>query len=173
VDWLMLKALLDTSPLVTLCVFKAANLPLIETVLLHASLTITEAVYDEVTYHYLKSDARIAGSLVRQGKIEVVPAPAAPLIRNFYRLHETDCGVIRLGLVHADMTTIIDDKEAFLVSTRYGLRPLLLLDLIVELAHNHNLAVSNAASLVQAVSSRYSPAYIAHTFDKLNEIASS
>ncbi len=78
--------LLDTSPLVTLCVFKVAGRPLIYTFLEHTDVQITDAVNYEVTVQYEKSDARIARSLVQSGRISVTPAPQTPLISDFYKL---------------------------------------------------------------------------------------
>jgi hypothetical protein len=162
--------LLDTSPLVTLCVFKIANKPLIHTFLEHAEVYITEAVNHEVTVQYEKSDARIARSLVTSGQIQITPAPKTPPISDFYKLHETDCGVIRLGIASPHLTTIIDDKEAYIVSTRYGLKPILLLDLLVRLVQRHGLGQQVALDMVKSAERRYSPSYVAHTIFKLNEV---
>jgi hypothetical protein len=163
--------LLDTSPLVTLCVFKIANRPLIFSFLEHAEIHITEAVNHEVTVQYEKSDARIAKSLVASGRIAVVPAPKTPPILDFYKLHETDCGVIRLGIASPHLITVIDDKEAYIVSTRYGLRPMLLLDLLVLLVQRHGLEKLVALDMVKSAERRYSPSYVAHTIFKLKEVA--
>jgi hypothetical protein len=164
------RVLLDTSPLITLCIFKISNLPMIYKVLEHADVTITEAVHHEVTVQYAKSDAQIARSLVESGRINVVVSPNEPLISDFYKLHETDCGVIRTGLSLSNLLTIIDDKEAYLVSTRYGLRPVFLLDLLVLLIQQHGLEKETALNMVKSAERRYSPAYVAHTVYKLNEV---
>jgi hypothetical protein len=66
---------------------------------------------------------------------------------------------------------VIDDKEAYIVSTRYSLRPMLLLDLLVLLVQGHGLEKQVALDMVKSAERRYSPSYVAHTLFKLNEVA--
>ncbi len=164
------SVLLDTSPLVTLCIFKIANQPMIQPFLEYTDVYITDAVEREVTVQYEKSDAQIAKRLVNAGQIHVIPAPITPTISDFYKLHETDCGVIRLGLVSPHLLTIIDDKEAYVVSTRYGLKPMFLLDLLILLVEKHGLPKQDALDMIKSAERRYSPAYTAHTIFKVSEV---
>jgi predicted nucleic acid-binding protein len=164
------SVLLDTSPLVTLCIFKIANQPMIHTFLQYADVYITDAVQHEITVQYEKSDAQIAKRLVNSGQIQVISAPSNPTISDFYKLHETDCGVIRLGLISPLFLTVIDDKEAYVVSTRYGLKPIFLLDLLVLLVEKCRLQKQDALDMIKSAERRYSPAYIAHTIFKISEV---
>ncbi len=144
------RVILDTSPLVTLCTARVANKPIIHKFLEHADIHLTDAVEQEVVLQYEKSDAQIAKSLIKSGQINVIPAPTEPTISDFYKLHETDCGVIRLGIALPHLLTIIDDKEAYVVSTRYGLHPMFLLDLFVLLVQQHGLEKQSALDMVKS-----------------------
>src|SRR5258708_30948624 len=140
-----------------MCTAKVKNEPIIYALLNHAGLTVTERVVQEVILHHDKSDVRIARPLMTSGQITASPAPATPLISDFYQISETDCGVIRLGLTMPERITIIDDKEEYLIACRYNLRPLFLLDLLVLLATSYGLDKGTARDMVQSTAKRYSP----------------
>ncbi len=118
-------------------------------------------------------------SLLDNGSIQRLPVPTTPvdsLIDAYPKLGvgkgrgERDS--IRLGVKHPETRIIIDDQQAFFVAARFDLRPLTLLDLIVELVRSTHLNKATAFQIIQAVAGRYAAVSIQHTLFKLNEVDS-
>jgi len=69
-----------------------------------------------------------------------------------------------------DVKIILDDHLAFVVACRFGLAPILLLDLLVLLVNEYGLEKQMAIDIVNAVSARYSKSFVKHTLYKLGEV---
>ena|SRR5579859_5056555 len=163
--------LLDSSPLITVCKFTVIGRPMIEHLLEVAAVNVTQKVADEVAaLTRPEPDAAVARRLIRAGQIVILDAPEEPNIHEFYALQETDCTVIRLGLTLENAITVLDDHDAFLIANHYGLKPMFLLDLLVLLVRHEGLDSQVAQTMVESAERRYSPAFIAHTIARLEEM---
>ncbi len=69
-----------------------------------------------------------------------------------------------------DAIVVLDDILAFVVAARFGLQPVLLLDLLVLLVQRQALNWQAAVSVVNAIQSRYSAPFVEHTRIKLSEV---
>ncbi len=163
--------LLDTSPLITLCAFQAQGLPLALTMLRYADLYITEQIAAEALAEPPHADIQVIKPLLETRQIAAFRAPAEPAILEVYtKLSQADRSVIRLALASPTLQLVIDEREGYVVATRCGLKPLFLLDALVELARHHGLDVRLAKLMVQSVQKRYSAGFVAHTLAKLDEV---
>lgn len=150
-----------------MCTAQVKGEPIVYLLLNHANFSVTDQVVTEVVLRMGKSDVQIARPLISAGRISTVATATIPVISDFYAISETDCGVIRTGLLLTDTLTVIDDKEAYVIACRYELRPIFLLDLLVLLVRQHGLDKALAVEMVQSMTKRYSVGYVAHTVSML------
>ena len=76
---------------------------------------------------------------------------------------ERDCILLSKHADLRDVTLVIDDHLAYLVSDRLGRQKRFLLDVIADLAEAGTLDKEVAADIVQVIRSRYPPAFVEHT----------
>jgi hypothetical protein len=100
----------------------------------------------------------VAGKLVIDYLLEQCQIAVAASVRD-----EMDCIQLAGQPEWKDVTLVMDDHLAYLVSDRLGQRKRFLLDVIADLARADKLADSLAVSMVDAVRSRYPPAFVEHT----------
>jgi len=165
----MCKLILDAGPLITTCKFSAAGKLIIDHLFEQCQITVTASVRDEVVLAGNRyPDASAARQRIDAGKIAVVPSPSDSRLRMLIALYglgtgEMDCIQLAGRPEWQDATLVVDDHLAYLVSDRLGQRKRFLLDVIADLVSAHKMADSLAVSVIQAIRSRYPPAFVEHT----------
>lgn len=162
------EVLLDTGPLSTLCSFPLHGRLYLYRVLQHASITLTDDVVGEAGQGKIW---RTVSPLFKTGELQTVTAPPEPDILDVS--YGRDLGVgerstIKAALV-TGLTTVIDDKNAFIVACRFGLRPIGFQDFMVQLVKEHGLPRETAVEIVQASAGQYPRMFLAHTLELLKE----
>ncbi|MBN1878321.1 MAG: hypothetical protein JXA33_29150 [Anaerolineae bacterium] len=159
----------DAGPLITTCKFGVDGRWIIDCILDHCAVVIATSVYDEVVLAGVRyPDAQRARQRIDRGQIEVVSPlsePALSTILALYALGQGECDSISLTQ-HPTLLTatlVLDDHLAYLVSDRLGYRQRFLLDLIVDLVDEGELALSMAQAIVREICSRYPLAFVEHT----------
>jgi hypothetical protein len=135
----------------------------------HCEITVAESVRAEVVVAGASyPDAEAAQHRLDQGHIAALSPPFAPDLEELlapYSLGDGERDSILLS-EHAnlrDVTLVIDDHLAYLVSDRLRRQKRFLLDVIADLAKAGTLDKGVAADIVQAIRSRYPPAFVEHT----------
>jgi hypothetical protein len=159
--------LLDTEPLRVLCGYPAQGTAYIEQILQYANLALPEGVVAESRDR--KIDA-IVLPLIEAGQISVMTAPSGPELID--RAYETLLGtgersVIKIAL-STGLESVIDDKDAFIVANRFGVRPLVFHDFIVKLAYQYLLPAPLAAEIVTTTARQYPRTYLTYTLELLS-----
>ncbi len=168
-----LTLILDTSPLITLCSFRVGGQPAIEHILGVAALRVAETVALEATANMAHPDATVIGRLLETERIARLSVPVQPInaiVDSYTRLGSGERDTIKLAVTIPDAIVVLDDMLAFVVAARFGLQPVLLLDLLVLLVQKQDLNRQVALSLVNAIQSRYSAPFVEHTKVKLSEV---
>ena len=165
----------DSSPLVASCQFTVGRRAVAEIALAGADVRIPPAVYAEmVTRGGARPDARIAAGLINAGYIRVADAtlvgqPLEDL--QYYQLgygeQEALTLTVRLGY---SAVMVTDDFLALIIANRLGLSCQLLLDFVVGRATRGELTVTEAQSVVQAVSPRYPSGFVPHSLAMLRRL---
>lgn len=159
------QILLDTSPLITLCTFRVKGQFVVDYLLEVASIVVAETVAAEATVNPAYSDAAVIDSLLKTKRIERVAVPSTPLdavIDGYTKLGRGERDTIRLGLTMPTMPIVLDDYLAFVIATRFELKPILLLDLIVSFVEN-----ALAKEIIDQIAPRYSAPFVDHSRYKL------
>ena len=165
----MCMLILDAGPLITSCKFSVAGKLVIDYLLEQCQIAVAASVRDEVVLAGNRyPDASAARQRIDAGKIVVVPPLSDPAIRMHISPYglgtgEMDCIQLAGHPEWKDVTLVLDDHLAYLVSDRLGQRKRFLLDVIADLARADKLADSLAVSMVGAIRSRYPPAFVEHT----------
>ncbi len=134
---------------------------------------ILETVAHESTTNPTYSDAQVIKDLLISNKIKSIPVIATPvdgIIDGYTKLGKGERDTIRLAITNANARIVLDDYLAFVISTRFGVNPILLLDLLVAFVKENYLSVGTCLEIVARISARYSPPFIEHTRYKLNEV---
>lgn len=164
--------LLDTSPLITLCGFQSQRKSIVEYILPHYDLILVQTVADEATANLAHPDTALIARLLKSREIKTVPVPTSPLaniIDAYTKLGQGERDTFRLALTMPFATLILDDFLAFVVASRFGLKPILLLDFVVSLVERGEISKQIGLEITSAVSARYSRPFVDHTRYKLNE----
>ena len=164
------QIILDTSPLITLCSFRAEGQLVVEHLLATSSFSIAESVAAEATVNPGYSDAAVIKTLLDTSRIALITTPSTRLdnvIDSYMRLGVGERDTIRLGLSLPDGLIVLDDYLAFVIAARFGLQPVLLLDLIVSFVEDGRLDKALAQEIVEQIARRYSLPFINHTRHKL------
>lgn len=163
----MVKVIFDSAALITSCKFSAYKEVIIEHLLRHCEIFIPSSVSKEVIEAgYMYEDAAIAENLVRSKRIKVTSALVGQRsILNSYKLGKGEKEAITICLRTKNKFDflITDDKLAYIVSDRVGIKKMLLLDLIVELTANKLVEKKLARKIIKTVSPRYSKGFVEHT----------
>lgn len=159
--------LLDTGPLSTLCSFPLRGTLYFHTILQHVDIVLTDGVVSEAGQGKIW---RTISPLLRSGELQTLTAPADPTILD--TSYGKDLGIGERSTIKAaltsGMTTVIDDKNAFIVACRFGLRPIGFQDFMVRLVREHNLSKTTAIEIVNASAGQYPRMFLAHTLDMLS-----
>jgi hypothetical protein len=169
--------LFDTSPLLTLATPIIDKRPAIDYVLPHLKMGVVATVANEATVNPSYRDSAIIQTLLNAGSIIQIPVSASPVdhLINAYNLGggkgQGERDTIRMAITMG-ARVVIDDQAAFFIAARFETRPIMLLDVIVELARSHDLTKPFSQKLVTSISQtgRYTTASIQHTVHKLNEV---
>lgn len=160
--------LLDTGPLSTLCGFPIADHPYLYTVLQHAEIMLAEGVITEAGRGRIW---RIVAPLINSGDIK--KASTSNITTALDTAYSKDLGLGERATIKAalemELTPVIDDKDAFIVGCRFGLRPIGFQDWIVRLVREHDLPRETGIEIVQVTSSQYPRMFLAHTLEMLAE----
>jgi predicted nucleic acid-binding protein len=166
--------LLDTGPLISLCAFPQRGYrAYIHVILNYAEVSISDTVTNEILHDPSHPGASIFKPLLDSGKIAALPTPHEPQILDIAysgRLGSGERGIIHLGLKFQEAITVIDDKDAFQIANRFGLRPVGLQDMLVLLARDYGLSKQTAIDIANTTASRYPAPFLVHTLFMLNEI---
>jgi predicted nucleic acid-binding protein len=166
----MREILLDTSPLITLCTFRAQGQLVVEHFLKLASFQVARTVALEATANPAHSDAAVVDNLLKEKRITDFPVPSTPLdavIDAYTKLGQGERDTMRLALTLPAASIVLDDYLAFVIAARFGLKPIFLLDLIVSFVEDGVLEKPLALEVVEQVAARYSPPFVNHTRFKL------
>ena len=151
----MCKLVLDAGPLITTSKFSVAGRLVIDHLLDHCAITVAESVRTEVVVAGASyPDAQAAQQRLDQGQIASLSPPAAPELEELlapYSLGDGERDSILLS-EHAalrDVTLVMDDHLAYLVSDRLGRQKRFLLDVIADLANAGKLDKGVAADIVK------------------------
>ena len=165
--------ILDTSPLITLCAFQAAGQLVVDHILPIAETCVVETVVAEAIANPAHPDVVAIKSLVDAGRITHRTTPTTPvdaLIDGYTKLGRGERDTLRLGTTMPDTKIVLDDYLAFVIAARFGLGPILLLDLRVVLVREYGLDKKIAREIVEKTAKRYSTPLVEHTGHKLNQV---
>jgi len=168
-----LQVIFDTSPLITLCSFRAQEELAIEHLLPFLDALVVQTVSIESTANPKYADAKAIQLFLGNQQILSLPIPTTSLdsvIDQYTKLGNGERDTLRLAITNPQAQVILDDYLAFVIATRFHLRPLLLLDLLVLLVESHNLDRQLAVKILDAIKSRYSAAFVEHTRVMLLEV---
>lgn len=161
--------LFDAGPLITVCKFSVAGKLIIDHLLNRCQIMIAASVRDEVVLAGQGyADANAARQRIDAGRIAVVLPPTDSAARRLIApyglgLGEMDSILLAHDPVWKNVTLVIDDHLAYLVSDRLGQRKRFLLDVIVDLARSKQMTTELALNIAQAIRSRYPVAFVEHT----------
>ena len=164
------QIILDTSPLISLCVFRAAGQLVIEHLLAAASLIVAGTVAAEATANPAHSDAAVVETLLKKKRLFNAPVLSTPLdsvIDGYTKLGKGERDTIRIAPAFPGASVVLDDYLAFVIATRFDLKPILLLDLIVLFVEQGHLEKALAQEIIIQMASRYSSPFVNHTIYKL------
>lgn len=162
--------ILDTSQLSILCRFPLKAAPFIQEITPLVTILIPESVIIEAR-RATSTIAQVASPLVKQGIIESRAAPTIPTTVDEYygdELGEGERGVIRLAIA-TGLPCVLDDKDAFFVACRFGLRPIGFQDFVVRLVKEHGMKRETGIKIVTATARLFPAMFLAHTLHMLNE----
>lgn len=165
----MCKLVLDAGPLITACKFSVGNRLVIDHLLDHCEIAIADSVRDEVVIAGANyPDAEAAQIRLDQGRIVALSPPFLPDLEEvlaLYRLGDGERDTILLSerANLKDATLVIDDHLAYLVSDRLEREQRFLLDVITNLCTTGAIDRRVAVGIVEAIRSRYPPAFVEHT----------
>jgi len=163
----MLTLVFDSNALITSCQATTQGNPVIESILEVCALRVPMAVHQEVTAARIRyPDARLANRLIVDGKVKVdtISLPASNVL-DYYKLGPGEKESIALFLDKADELDfwITDDRLAYVVGQRCGVRGYLFLDLLIELVERELWNRELAEEAVRAVQHRFSGGFVPHT----------
>ena len=159
----------DAGPLITACRFSAAEQLVIDHILSCCQVVVATSVRDEVVVAGARyPDAQRAQQRIEQARITVLsPSDDSDLeiLIAPYDLGDGERDTILLA-GHPELqdpVLVIDDPLAYLVSDRLGKQKRFLLDVIADLVKTGKVDAKLATEIVEAVRTRYPPAFVEHT----------
>lgn len=163
------KLILDAGPLITGCKFSAAGRLVIDYLLDYSEITVAVSVRDEVVIAGARyADAQAAQQRLDRGQIAAVTPPRVPDLEALLAPYdlgdgERDSILLTEHIDLRDATLVIDDHLAYLVSDRLKRRKRFLLDVITDQVKDGSLDRKVAVDIVEAIRTRYPPAFVEHT----------
>ncbi len=163
----MLKVIFDTNALITTCKFYVREAAVIKYIAGICEIIISRSVYEElISAGERYPDAVAAKELIRKGKIEVRKVLFWDYdVLNRYKLGKGEKESIVLAVEMGDEVDFIvtDDRLAYIVMDRMGIKKMLFLDYIVELVERRLMDLKCAESIINAIESRYPEGFMYHT----------
>lgn len=172
-EFLSLKVIFDTSPIITLATLSTAQQNSLERLLPNLEIVLVDTVAQEATANLKYSDAKEIKRLLDLGYLKTVANPQTSqdvLIDGYHKLGQGERDSIRLALTLPNIPLVLDDYLAFVIATRFGLHQTLLLDFIILLTQQKQLSKLDADNLVTQSTTRYSQPFVSHTLEKLKTI---
>lgn len=159
----------DAGPLITACKFSAVDRPVIDHILNCCRVVVATSVRDEVIVAGARyPDAQMAQQRIEQDRIAVLSPPEDHDLERLIAPYDLGNGerdtILLAG--HADLqepVLVIDDHLAYLVSDRLGKQKRFLLDVIADLVKTEMVDERLAVEIVEAIRTRYPPAFVEHT----------
>jgi predicted nucleic acid-binding protein len=143
-----------------------------EAILGIADVTIVETVAIEATANPAYPDSTVIQAFLKAERIFRVPTPKTPvdaIIDSYVKLGKGERDTLRLGIATPGARIVLDDHLAFVIATRFGVEPILLLDLLVLLVREDGLDKRTADAIIDQIAGRYSTPFVQHTKWKLSE----
>lgn len=168
-----LQVIFDTSPLITLCSFRLAGTRqlVVDYMVPNVTMILVDTVAKEATANPAHSDAREIHKLLDHQVFRQLAIPTLRLdsiIDSYTKLGQGERDTLKLA-AFTSLPLILDDYLAFVVASRFGLKPMLLLDFLVLLVNEGKLTRELAINIVDIISPRYSSPFVNHTRVLLNE----
>lgn len=160
----------DTSPLITICAFDVNGTTVADILRQICTISMVETVTKEATANPKYSDAATIIQLITENKLFQIPVPVTDVDRQidlYAKLGIGERDTIRAGVANKAASIILDDHLAFVIATRFGQEPILLLDFLVKLSKDQRLDQQVAIQIVQSIARRYSQPFVEHTLEKL------
>jgi predicted nucleic acid-binding protein len=166
----------DTSPLITTCTGHQSNEMLIHHLMQHITIIVVETVAQEATSSLRHADARMIRQLLDAREIHAKAVPqtrmdhfieAYPKLGNNKGKGERD--TIKLGVHNPESRVVIDDQQAYFVAARFDLRPITLLDLMVDFVRLQLWSAHTAARFLTQLEGRYTKVALQLTQFKIHE----
>jgi predicted nucleic acid-binding protein len=157
----------DAGPLITSCKFVVRGRLVIDYLLDHCQIIVSQAVQREVIVvgerytDALEAKQRIAAETIKVA----TPTSVTTLLERVLRLYELGDGECQSVLLayQKGVCLVIDDYLGYLVSDRLGIQKRFFLDLLVRLTEEAELDQSLACEIADAVRPRYTWAMVEHT----------
>lgn len=168
-----IKLIFDTSPLITLCVFSHNKNLVFDYLIPYMECRVADEVLFEATDNPTHTDALAIQQRLTNKQINQFATPNTEydtILDKYTKLGKGERDSIRLALTMPEARVVIDDHLAFVVASRFGVKPLLLLDLIVLLAKEYGLDKTLAYEITEKLAPRYSESFILHTKEKLRRL---
>jgi len=171
---MVLKLVMDTNALITVCKFSVEGDPLIKLILGLCHIIIPSAVKEEaIVAKDIYKDANVASDFIKSGNIEVAQATIPEMtFLNDYNLGEGEKEAIRLCLEKKGNINylITDDRLTYIVCDRMRIPKLFFLDLVIELVKQGKIGAKFAEKIINVASVRYSRGMVSHSFAILKEV---
>lgn len=158
--------LLDTGPLSILCGFSAQDDFFIDAVLNHCRIVLPDGVIAEAGRGRIW---RVVNPLLRNNRIITMIAPGDPqILDDSYGEHLGlgERAAIKCALL-SSLPLVIDDRDAFVVACRFGLRPIGFQDFIVRLVHEYGMSQDVGIRIVTETSRQHPKMFLLHTLTLL------
>jgi predicted nucleic acid-binding protein len=166
-----LTFILDTSPLTSLCRFPLDGIPYLREIASPVRLFLPQAVLAEARQAGGVLN-RVAYPLVKGDVITQVRAPLEPTILDVsygHKLGKGEIEVIKIAL-NQKIVPVIDDRDAFIVASRFGLQPVGFQDFIIRIAQAKLMTSDRAIEIFQNTAAQYPAMFLLHTLDTLSKL---
>lgn len=163
--------LLDTGPLSVLCGFPLKGEPYIHSVLNYCQVVLPADVVTEIQNAPSGKIARTMTPLLKSSVLSIyTPSSAPPILDLAYgeSLGLGERAIIKAALA-SGFPIVIDDKDAFIIACRFGLRPVGFQDFMIRLVREQGMAKEMAVEIVKATARQYPATFLAHTLDLLSQ----
>ena len=163
------KLIFDAGPLITACKFDVRGRLVVDYIRDHYEIIVATSVCEEVIVAGARyPDAQAARERIDNGRIDVLAPPTELDLGRLLEPYNLGIGEYESILLtqHSEAqnaVVIIDDHLAYLVSDRIGCRQRFLLDVILDMGTHDKLNSYLAIEIVQAIRTRYPPAFVEHT----------
>jgi predicted nucleic acid-binding protein len=164
------SVLLDTGPLSVLCGFPFNDTPYLVTVLNYTKIILSDGVVSEIMAAQKGKIARVISPFLKSKQIVTISTSnIPPILDTAYDklLGIGERSTIKAALAH-DLTLVIDDKDAFMVASRFGLQPMVFQDFIISLSLDYAMPKHIAIEIARATARQFPAPFLTHTLAVLS-----